>query len=101
MNSRNEALALDAARAAGLTLPLGVQAAEAYAQACRDGLADADDWAHRHECIRMTFTQPEMVVREGIAIIADEVMAKASREARAGVVATALHRSGRRGGRAG
>ena len=34
------------------------------------------------------------------AVIADEVMAKASREARAAVVATALHRSGRRGGRA-
>jgi valine--pyruvate aminotransferase len=37
------------------------------------GLADSGDWAHRHECIRMTFTQPERVVREGIAIIADEV----------------------------
>jgi len=37
------------------------------------GLADGDEWAHRHECIRMTFTQPEQVVREGIGIIADEV----------------------------
>jgi valine--pyruvate aminotransferase len=37
------------------------------------GLENGDDWAHRHECIRMTFTQPEAVVREGIAIIADEV----------------------------
>ena len=36
------------------------------------GLHDPD-WAHRHECIRMTFTQPEQVVREGIQIIADEV----------------------------
>ncbi len=34
------------------------------------------------------------------AVIADEVMAKSSREARAAVVATALQRSGRRGGRA-
>ena len=41
--AKDSALALDAARAAGLTLPLGAQAAEAYAQACRDGLADADD----------------------------------------------------------
>ena len=36
------------------------------------GLSDPE-WAHRHECIRMTFTQPEQVVREGIEIIADEV----------------------------
>ncbi len=36
------------------------------------GLHDPD-WSHRHECIRMTFTQPEEVVREGIDIIADEV----------------------------
>ncbi|MFT4548662.1 MAG: valine--pyruvate aminotransferase [Verrucomicrobiales bacterium] len=36
------------------------------------GLHDPD-WAHRHECIRMTFTQPEAVVREGIGVIADEV----------------------------
>jgi len=31
------------------------------------------DWPHARECIRMTFSQPEEVVREGIAIIADEV----------------------------
>ncbi|MGI9244131.1 MAG: valine--pyruvate transaminase [Verrucomicrobiales bacterium] len=37
------------------------------------GLDQAEDWAHRNECIRMTFTQPESVVSEGIAIIADEV----------------------------
>jgi valine--pyruvate aminotransferase len=38
------------------------------------GLPDeANDWAHRHECIRMTFTMPEEKVREGIRIIADEV----------------------------
>ena len=36
------------------------------------GLHDPD-WKHRHECIRMTFTQPEQVVREGIDIIAAEV----------------------------
>ena len=36
------------------------------------GLHDPE-WKHRHECIRMTFTQPEQVVREGIDIIADEV----------------------------
>ena len=36
------------------------------------GLGDPD-WAHRHECIRMTFTQPEAIVGEGIEIIADEV----------------------------
>ena len=36
------------------------------------GLSD-DDWKHRHECIRMTFTMPEKAVREGIGIIADEV----------------------------
>ena len=37
------------------------------------GLEGGDDWAHRHECIRMTFTQREAVVAEGVAIIADEV----------------------------
>jgi valine--pyruvate aminotransferase len=31
------------------------------------------DWAHARECIRVTFSQPEEIVREGIAIIADEV----------------------------
>jgi valine--pyruvate aminotransferase len=31
------------------------------------------DWAHGRECIRMTFSQREEIVREGIAIIADEV----------------------------
>ena len=37
------------------------------------GIENGDEWAHRHECIRMTFTQPEAVVSQGIAIIADEV----------------------------
>jgi len=35
------------------------------------GLSDA--WPHRHECLRMTFTQEPEVVRQGIDIIADEV----------------------------
>ena len=32
-----------------------------------------DDWPHSRECIRVTFSQPEAIVREGIDIIADEV----------------------------
>lgn len=36
------------------------------------GLED-EGWKHRHECIRMTFTMDEEVVREGIRIIAEEV----------------------------
>ncbi|MCF7847725.1 MAG: valine--pyruvate transaminase [Kiritimatiellales bacterium] len=34
---------------------------------------EKDDWAHKHECIRVTYAQDEAVVREGIRIIADEV----------------------------
>lgn len=30
------------------------------------------DWQHRHECLRISYSQPEEVVREGLAIIADE-----------------------------
>ncbi|MEM0896954.1 MAG: valine--pyruvate transaminase [Verrucomicrobiota bacterium] len=37
------------------------------------GLPEDEDWAHPHECIRVTFSQSEDVVREGIGIIADEV----------------------------
>lgn len=33
------------------------------------------DWPHRHECIRMTYTMDEHTVREGIRIIAAEVAA--------------------------
>ncbi|MFH0954066.1 MAG: valine--pyruvate transaminase [Verrucomicrobiota bacterium] len=33
----------------------------------------ADDWRHRHECIRITYTQPERTVREGLRIVAEEV----------------------------
>jgi 3-hydroxyisobutyrate dehydrogenase len=41
--AKDSALAMDAARAVGLALPLGAQASEAFAQGCRDGLAEADD----------------------------------------------------------
>jgi valine--pyruvate aminotransferase len=34
---------------------------------------DDESWRHRHECIRVTFTMPEEVVREGFRIIAEEV----------------------------
>ena len=34
---------------------------------------DDDDWRHRDECLRVTFTMPETTVREGLSIIADEV----------------------------
>lgn len=36
------------------------------------GLED-EDWRHRHECLRMTFTMDEAVVRDGIRIIGEEV----------------------------
>ena len=42
------------------------------------GIAD-DDWRHRHECLRVTFTMPEETVRDGFRIIAEEV-AKAYRQ---------------------
>ena len=32
-----------------------------------------EDWQHKHECIRLTYSQPAEVVEKGIAIIADEV----------------------------
>jgi valine--pyruvate aminotransferase len=32
-----------------------------------------EEWAHRHECIRVTYSQPDEVVREGARIIAEEV----------------------------
>lgn len=40
---------------------------------------DDDDWRHRDECLRVTFTMPEEDVREGIRVIAEEV-AKAYRD---------------------
>jgi valine--pyruvate aminotransferase len=30
------------------------------------------DWTHAHECLRLNFSQPESIVREGLHIIADE-----------------------------
>lgn len=38
------------------------------------GLED-DDWRHKHECIRMTYSQDEATVREGIKAIAEEAIA--------------------------
>jgi valine--pyruvate aminotransferase len=32
-----------------------------------------EDWKHRHECIRVTYSQSPDAVEKGIAIIADEV----------------------------
>ena len=32
-----------------------------------------DPWNHSHECIRVTFSQSENIVKEGIKIIAEEV----------------------------
>jgi valine--pyruvate aminotransferase len=34
---------------------------------------EEEDWRHRHECLRMTFTMDESVVRDGIRIIGEEV----------------------------
>ena len=36
------------------------------------GIED-DEWQHRHECLRVTYTRDEDTVRQGISIIADEV----------------------------
>jgi len=33
----------------------------------------AEDWRHRHECIRVSYTMREDVVRRGVAVIAEEV----------------------------
>jgi valine--pyruvate aminotransferase len=33
----------------------------------------SDDWPHQHECIRINYSQPEPVVREGLRIIAEEM----------------------------
>jgi valine--pyruvate aminotransferase len=33
----------------------------------------SEDWAHKHECIRVTYSQSAEVVEKGIAIIAEEV----------------------------
>jgi valine--pyruvate aminotransferase len=31
-----------------------------------------EDWSHRHECLRLNFSQPPEIVREGLRIIAEE-----------------------------
>jgi valine--pyruvate aminotransferase len=33
----------------------------------------AEPWAHQHECLRISYAQPDEIVDRGIAIIADEV----------------------------
>jgi valine--pyruvate aminotransferase len=33
----------------------------------------AEDWRHRHECLRLNYSQDDRVVEEGIAILADEL----------------------------
>jgi valine--pyruvate aminotransferase len=33
----------------------------------------AGEWRHKHECIRVTYSQDEATVREGVRIIAEEV----------------------------
>ncbi|OEY67799.1 valine--pyruvate transaminase [Marinobacter sp. X15-166B] len=38
------------------------------------GLPD-DDWRHRHECLRVTYSQDDAQVAKGLAIIAEEVKA--------------------------
>ncbi len=37
------------------------------------GLAPETEWRHRHQCIRITFSQSESVVAEGLKIMADEL----------------------------
>lgn len=39
---------------------------------------DDEDWPHRNECLRVSFTMPEEIVRDGFRVIAEEV-AKAYR----------------------
>jgi valine--pyruvate aminotransferase len=34
-----------------------------------------DDWAHKHECLRVSYAQDEATVREGVRLIAEEVKA--------------------------
>ena len=34
-----------------------------------------EEWPHRHECLRLNYSGPEQTVRDGLAIIADEVRA--------------------------
>ena len=34
-----------------------------------------DDWPHRHQCLRLTYSQAEAVVQRGLAILGDEIRA--------------------------
>ena len=34
-----------------------------------------EEWPHRHECLRLNYSGPEATVREGLAVIADEIRA--------------------------
>ncbi len=36
---------------------------------------EQEDWQHRNECIRVSYAMDEVVVREGLRIIAEEVKA--------------------------
>jgi len=38
-----------------------------------------EPWPHRHECIRISFTQTEELLRKGLSIVADEVRKAYSR----------------------
>ena len=44
---------------------------------------DDPDWPHRRECIRVSYAMDERVVREGLAVIAEEVRAASRTMARA------------------
>lgn len=37
------------------------------------GLPDDEDWPHRHECLRVTYSQDDEAVAEGLRVIAEEV----------------------------
>lgn len=37
------------------------------------GMPNEDDWPHRHECLRVTYSQDDEQVAKGLRIIADEV----------------------------
>ena len=33
-----------------------------------------DEWSHKRECLRVSYVQPELQVKQGIQIISEEVM---------------------------
>jgi valine--pyruvate aminotransferase len=47
------------------------------------GMSSDDDWPHRHECLRVTYSQDDEKVAEGLRIIAEEVK-RAFHESEAG-----------------